>query len=139
LGELEAAAAAQKPAEAVAAGARVHRLFVRLHPFVAGNQSLAFGIVNAALRRARGAGIPHLVLDHLALAGSDALHLEAFRAAVDAWGAPGESPAARTLRLARLRAAVFTLLGEVDRAGSPDEARARVLERPEISRAALLA
>ncbi|MDQ2647373.1 MAG: hypothetical protein M3020_26455, partial [Myxococcota bacterium] len=47
--------------------ARFHYRFVRLHPFRCANQSLSMNLVNLALTRIRGAGMPHLLLDQLAL------------------------------------------------------------------------
>src|SRR3970282_800080 len=65
-GALSAAASAEAP-EAVRACARFHWQFVRLHPFYCANQSLAMNLVNFVLARALGAGIPHSILDQLAL------------------------------------------------------------------------
>src|SRR5262249_24017915 len=64
---LSAAREAGYTDEAIRHAAGVHFRLVRLHPFVSGNQSIAMALVNGLLRPVVGAGLPHLVLDHLAL------------------------------------------------------------------------
>ncbi|MCA9623546.1 MAG: hypothetical protein KC731_31210 [Myxococcales bacterium] len=79
----------------LAALAQFHRAWVRLHPFHCANQSLAMNIVNAVLSEQGGGGIPHLILDLLALRLSEPAYAEVFRRAVAAFGTPIADPAAR--------------------------------------------
>jgi hypothetical protein len=122
---------------ALAALARFHQRFVRLHPFRAGNQSLVMNIVNALLRELAGAGIPHLILDQLALRFDEAAYVRLFARAVDAWTAVG-SPLARYRALTERKARYFSLLAAVDGCENLDAARALANERPEDAALALL-
>lgn len=101
--------------------ARFHRGFVRLHPFHCANQSLAMGMVNSVLRRSHGAGIPHLLLDHLALRFSGRAYEQLFARAVAAWSVAGLEPAdkLRALRERRRQA-----LGLIEQLAAQDPARA---------------
>lgn len=76
-----------------------HQDWVRLHPFGCANQSLAMNLVNAVLARSHGAGIPHLILDHIALRLGRASYAEAFRRAVAAHAVPAADAATRLLIL----------------------------------------
>lgn len=88
---LRAAFEAASHAAAVAAAARFHWCFVRLHPFHNANQSLAMNLANAALVRHGGAGIPHLVLDHFAHRLRLDAYVAVFTRAVAAYGAVGDA------------------------------------------------
>jgi hypothetical protein len=112
---VDARAAAQdgRPADAVRRVASVHWRLVRLHPFMSGNQSVAMALVNAVLRRAFGAGMPHLVLDHLALRLSLSAYERVFERAVGAWLVVDENPVRRALELATRRRRLFAFLEEL--------------------------
>ena len=116
------AATADDRTRVVAALARFHQKFVRLHPFRCANQSLAMSFVNHALRRSHGAGIPHLVLDHLALRLSPAAYARVFAVAVEAWCVAG-SAVERHAEFASRKRRAFAFLAELARAPSVDDAR----------------
>lgn len=78
--------------------ADLHWRFVRLHPFRAGNQSLAMALIHARL----GRGFPHLVLDAWALRLRREPYRAVFRRARARWSGAGEG-AARLRELAALR------------------------------------
>ena len=118
----EQAARSGDRADCIAALGAFHRDFCRLHPFHCGNQSLAMNLVNAVLGRGLGAGLPHLMLDHLAFRLSPVAHLRAFRRAVDAYVDPQPNAALRYLRLASNRARTFALARQVDTAPTLDDA-----------------
>jgi hypothetical protein len=61
--------------------ARFHQRFVRLHPFKAANQSLCMNVVGYVLGLSHGAGMPHTLLDHLALRLSEAAYERVFATA----------------------------------------------------------
>ena len=90
-----AAAQGGREDDAIESCAAFHRGFVRLHPFHYANQSVAMNIVNAVLGTAVGAGIPHLLLDLLALRMSERGYAEVFRRAVRAWAVTEQDPAKR--------------------------------------------
>ena len=102
---------------AVEAAARMHWCFVRLHPFRAGNQSLAMSLANAALREAAGAGIPHLVLDHFALRLTQDAYATLFDRAVRAYAIPG-APVARVTELIKRNEASYAFIGKLTQAAS---------------------
>jgi hypothetical protein len=106
----------------IAALGAFHRDFCRLHPFHCGNQSLAMNLVNAVAGRGLGAGLPHLMLDHLAFRLSPAAYLRVFRRAVDAYVDPQPNAALRYLRLASNRARTFELARQVDTAATLEAA-----------------
>ncbi len=93
--EFERMAGSPAQHEALQALARFHQAFLRLHPFHCANQSLAMALVNAVLRRTHGGGIPHLILDHLALRLSDEAYAVVFARAVDGWVEREPSPVKR--------------------------------------------
>lgn len=68
---------------------RFHYRFVRLHPFRCANQSLSMNLVNLALGRSRGAGMPHLLLDQLALRFTLPAYERVFALAVDQYAIAG--------------------------------------------------
>jgi len=127
------------PAASVSSVARFHYRFARVHPFPFGNQSFAISVVNSLLRRALGVGIPHHVLDHLALQLPEPAYERVFERAVDAWSVSDSSPVRRTLELVRRKRSAFTLLHGLGRAASLDDARKLVESDREASRLVLLA
>jgi len=120
---LAASASAEAP-EAVRACARFHWQFVRLHPFYCANQSLAMNLVNFVLARALGAGIPHSILDQLALRLAAGAYEAVFETAAAAYALPGAGPVTRyrELRARKLRA--FALIDKIGQALSVEQARA---------------
>ncbi len=128
-GALAAAFAAAHRGDAEGAvrhAAGVHFRLVRLHPFMSGNQSVAMGLVNGVLRAACGAGMSHLVLDHLALRLSLQAYERVFARAVEAWVVVDESPVRRALELAARRRRVFAFLEELQNA--PENAVSGLLQ-----------
>jgi len=109
-----------------------------VHPFHCGNQSLAMNIVNRVLLELAGAGIPHLMLDHLALSLSPAAYAVAFRRCVAAYVDPRTNPAARYLELSSRRARTFGLAKLISEASSDEAARALVQADPAAARSLLL-
>jgi hypothetical protein len=99
-----------------------HRHFVRLHPFHCGNQCLAMNLINGVASRAFGAGLPHLMLDHLALRLSPGAYVRVFQRAVAAYADPQPDIITRTLRLASNRARTFALVRQLDAAPSLEAA-----------------
>lgn len=117
--------------------AAFHQKYVRLHPFRASNQGLAMNLVNRALSRSHGSGIPHLLLDHLALRLSEGAYARVFRRAVGAWSVSG-SPAARFAALSERKRRFFELIQELAGANSEAEAGAISRASPDAARMALL-
>lgn len=111
--------------DVVGACARFHRTWVRLHPFHCANQSVAMNLVNAMLEQRRGAGIPHLVLDHLALRFSDEAYEELFRRAVAAYAVSEAEPARRLALLEERKRRSFAVIEALGgpTPSSPDEAK----------------
>jgi hypothetical protein len=139
LGEAHDAADRGDREGAIAAAARLHARFVRLHPFRCANQSVAMALANAVVARVAGRGIPHLALDHLALRLAPEAYERAFARAVAAHGGGPAEPAAR-LAAARSAARAALALGDRLAAATDDgAARALVAGSPEAARAALLA
>jgi hypothetical protein len=83
------------PPGAIREAASFHWYFVHLHPFACANQSLSFALVNYILRGATGSGIPHLVLDHLALRIPRPGYEQLFSRAAKVWSTPESEPALR--------------------------------------------
>jgi hypothetical protein len=131
------AAADDQRSAALAALADFHQRFVRLHPFRACNQALAMNLVNAVLERVTGAGMPHLVLDHLALRWSNAAYRRLFALAADAWCVPGP-PAARLARLLAMKLEYFALVAQMTSAQDAAAARIAAETAPDAARLALL-
>lgn len=141
VGDLRRAAAAvearDEPAVLSALGA-FHYRFVRTHPLPSGNQSLSMNIVNWLLRRVLGAGIPHLLLDQLALRFELGAYQSLFSRAARAWAWPdatqlSEGPAtaskgARLRQLIQMRNALNAFVTNVSGAVSLIEARALLTE-----------
>lgn len=118
----------------VAAAARFHWCFVRLHPFHCGNQSLAMNLVNAALGRAVGAGIPHLVLDHFALRLTLNAYVDVFTRAVRAYAIEGDAAE----RVSRLMAANTKSYAFIAKLTGDADVEALIRDDPEGARYALV-
>jgi hypothetical protein len=118
--------------------ARFHQSFIRLHPFRAGNQCLAMSLVNSVLRKSHGAGIPHLVLDHLALQLSADAYTRAFELAVTGWLIADKGSVDRHLELIARKARCFDFLRCLAEATTPAGAVALVAARPGDARLALI-
>jgi hypothetical protein len=114
--------AEQDPAACVSALAAFHQDFVRLHPFHCGNQSVAMNIVNGVAGRALGAGLPHLMLDHLAFRLGRGAYARLFARAARAYADPQSTGAARYHCLASHRTRTFDLLRRLDQAPTLDTA-----------------
>jgi hypothetical protein len=130
--------AERDPAACLAALAAFHQGFVRLHPFHCGNQSIAMNLVNRVATRALGAGLPHLMLDHLALRLSRGGYARLFERAARAYADPQSNGAARHLRLASHRTRTFELLRRLDEAPTLDAAWALTRADAEAARLLLL-
>jgi hypothetical protein len=117
--------------------AHFHQRLVRLHPFRAANQSLVMNVVNALLAELGGAGIPHLVLDQLALRFDEPAYARLFARAVTGWTVNG-SPLDRYRGLTNKKTRYFSLLAALDASQSLDEARDLVRARPDDAALALL-
>ncbi len=124
--------------QCLAALAAFHQIFVRLHPFHCGNQCLAMNIVNHVLVRLLGAGVPHLMLDHLALRLSPGAYARVFRRCVDVYADARPGAPARYLRLAASRQRSFELTRLIAEADSLEQARAAVAADPVAARESLL-
>jgi len=135
---LRAAAAGERDA-AVPRLADFHQRFVRLHPFRCANQCLAMSLVNQVLRRSHGAGMPHLVLDHLALRVSPAAYRRLFANAVDRYVVPGATALVRHQELTARKGQAFAFIARVAAAGSLAAALGIVAEDLEAARLALFA
>jgi hypothetical protein len=117
--------------------AAFHQKYVRLHPFRASNQGLAMTLVNGVLAGAEGAGIPHLLLDHLALRLSERAYALAFRRAVAAWSVTG-SGKTRFLTLSEHKRRFFELVHALSNEDALDRSENLVASAPEAARLALL-
>jgi hypothetical protein len=132
------------PAEAVTLElADFHQKFMRLHPFRAANQPLAMNVVNAVLRRtnerrgSEAAGIPHLVLDHLAFRLVPEAYQRVFALAVREWTASG-SPAERARAYAERKRLYYDVVDRFGKTRDDAEARAIAERSPREARLALV-
>ncbi len=130
LEQAHAAQRAQEPALAIRALARFHYRFVRVHPLPSANQSLSMSFVNVVLGRLFGVGMPHLLLDQLALRFEPRAYESLFTRAVEAWIAPWPSAAERLRHLMRQRRELDEFVHEIGSAGSLVEARALLADKP---------
>lgn len=146
LRDLQAADAAAKahdvPSALAALGAFQYR-FVRFHPLPSGNQSLSMSFVNAALQRLLGTGIPHLLLDQLALRFDLSAYQRLFARAARVWSAwpqnaPGVTSSERLRHLIRMRTELNDFVSALGNSASLIEARALVGARPGGAEVALL-
>jgi hypothetical protein len=122
--------------ETLSSLARFHYRFVRLHPFRCCNQSLAMNLVNEALTRALGAGIPHLLLDQLALRFSEAAYERLFALAATGYAVKGQ-PAERWRIQRDKKARAYALIERLKQA-TDTEAEAIAFGDSEAARAALI-
>ena len=109
--------------------AAFHRAFVRLHPFGFAHQCLAMALVNHAIAPVLGAGLSHLVLDHLALELPLDAYAVVFRRAAAAWLSKEPNPVHRTLDLAHKKARCFAFMRAMAAAPTLEEARRLLDER----------
>lgn len=135
----EALGAAQKgdSASSVQALGQFHHRFVRLHPFRCANQSLAMNLTNLVLARCLGAGIPHLLLDQLALRLEESAYLRVFRLAVEEHGVTGRTEA-RWAALGEKKSRAYRLIQGLQASKSDAEAAELVRAHPEAARSALI-
>lgn len=137
LAEALAASRSSAPERALAPLARFHQRFVRLHPFRAANQSLAMNLVNRVLSRVFGAGVPHLLLDQLALRFSEPAYERQFACAVAAFAVRG-SPVERHHALSAQKARQFAFIDRLVHATDAAAAAALVGSEPDNARVALI-
>jgi hypothetical protein len=117
--------------------ARFHYRFVRLHPFRCANQSLAMNLVNRVLCRARGAGMPHLLLDQLALRFDEAAYVRVFELAVSEYTIRGE-PRERWRLHREKKTRAYALITALQGASNAPDAVAVVRADAAGARAALI-
>jgi hypothetical protein len=108
-------------ASTIQACAAFHQRWVRLHPFRCANQSLAMNIVNAWLARRFGSGIPHLLLDHLALEYGESAYAELFRRAVAVYVIRDDDPGSRLAALVSRYRASLAAIEALDRGVEPEQ------------------
>jgi hypothetical protein len=133
-----ASAASHERAATLEHLADFHQRFVRLHPFRACNQALVMNLVNAVLARVTGAGMPHLLLDHVALRFSPVAYRRLFALAAEEWCVTG-APAERLGELLRKKGEYFALVGQLTGATDAQAARVAAEMSPAAARLALLA
>jgi hypothetical protein len=152
LADLQAAhvaLAARNVPAALAALAALHYRFVRLHPLPSANQSLSMSFVNEVLGRLLGSGIPHLLLDQLALRFELSAYKRLFARAARVWSAWPKSAGdgtfvtgvSTTERLRHLMRMLSELNGFVSMLGNSMtliEARALQSSHPHAAELALL-
>ena len=138
LGAADRAISAGDAEVALAALAAFHYRFVRIHPLPSGNQSLSMSFVNAALRRLFGMGIPHLLLDQLALRFELLAYQKLFARAARAWSAPWPNAAERLRHLLRMRNALNVFITSLQNSPSLIEARALLNDERDARVLALL-
>ena len=132
-----AAAAARQRTQALHALADFHQRFVRLHPFRACNQALVMNLVNAVLGRVMGAGMPHLVLDHVALRFAPLAYRRIFALAAEEW-CVADAPAPRLARLLEKKRDYYALVQQLSAATDADAARIAAEMSPAAARLAFL-
>lgn len=134
-----ASAAAAKDRDALLVGvARAHQGFVRLHPFHCANQSVIMNLVNALLTRGLGAGIPHLILDHLALRLSPEAYVRVFARAVASFGVTDRTPSSRLATLMDRQQRAEALIKELSACSNDADAEQLVAQQPDAARWALV-
>jgi hypothetical protein len=157
LADLTSAGAAERARDlpaALQALASFHYRFVRIHPLPSANQSLSMSFVNAALTRLLGVGMPHLLLDQMALRLELAAYRSLFVRLVHTWCAPWPNAphsafgpvgnkAQRLRHLLRMRNDLNDFIVSLGSARSLVEARAllaeKVADEPETAAVAGLA
>jgi hypothetical protein len=95
---------------------RFHWCFVHLHPFTCANQSLAFAMVNWALNHLIQSGIPHLILDQLALRHDCADYVRLFARALANWGTNEAEPSVRHMSRVRKKQALEEFIEQLTQA-----------------------
>jgi hypothetical protein len=133
-----AAADSQRPDVVVDSVARFHQAFVRLHPFHCANQSVAMNIVNTLLERSHGAGIPHLLLDLLALRLSTDAYIRLFRRAVRCYAVVEPEPLARLTTLRERYGRFAALIQKLSGKPSATHVRSVLDADPDATRWALI-
>lgn len=123
---------------ALAALSAFHFGFVRAHPLPSANQSLSMSFVNSLLRPLLGIGMPHLLLDQLALRFERAAYGRLFARAAHAWSAPWPSATERLRSLLRMRSELNGFVTKLGEATSLIEARALIADVPNGAKLALL-
>jgi hypothetical protein len=124
--------------ELLAALAAFHWRFVRSHPLSSANQSLAMCFVNRLLRPLLGIGMPHLLLDQLALRVAPSAYGRLFARAARAWCPPWPSATDRLRSLLRMRNELNGFVAKVSALTSIIDARALLHDDAEGARLALL-
>ena len=114
-----------------------HQRFIQLHPFHCGNQSVAMNLVGALLTRAGAVGIPHLILDHLALQLSADAYSRVFARAVRYYARAHLGIVERYRALAEDRERVMDLFERL-RDATTDQGRTQLRAAPDAASAALL-
>ena len=134
-----ALAAAEKMDEltAIRELSRFHYRFVRLHPFRCANQSLAMNLVNLVLTRLRGAGMPHLLLDQLALRLTESAYERVFELAASQYAVRGE-PVERWRVQRDKKSRAYALIERLKQTATDEEAAAMAAVDPLAARAALI-
>ena len=138
LSEAERAIAERNAPAALGALAAFQHRFVRLHPLPSGNQSLSMSFVNASLRRLFGMGIPHLLLDQMALRFDLPAYQKLFGRAARAWSAPWPNAAERLRHLLRMTKVLNAFITSLQNAPSLIEARALLTDERHAADIALL-
>ena len=115
-----------------------HQRFVRLHPFQAANQSVCMNVIGHVLSVSHGAGLPHLILDHLALRLTPQAYRRVFRLAAQGY-VHAASPVERWRVLGERRQRFFDFVQRISAAGSLAQAERLVQSEPENARLALIA
>jgi hypothetical protein len=124
---------------ALSSAGAFHWHFVRLHPFGFANQCLAMSLANHVVRAVVGAGMPHLVLDHLALDLPLDVYREVFGRGVRHWvPVAGVDAVQRTLSLMQKKQRSFAFIGALSQAPSVEAARAILGADPDGARLSLL-
>jgi hypothetical protein len=119
--------------------AAFHYRFVRTHPLPSANQSLSMSFVNRLLRPALGIGVPHLLLDQLALRFELPAYERLFARAARTWSRPWPSATDRLRSLLRMRSELNEFVSKVGAVTSVIEARALLIDEPHGAELALLA
>ena len=132
-----AALAAEHSASAIRELACFHYRFVRLHPFRCANQSLAMNLLNLVLVRICGAGMPHLLLDQLALRFNEPAYTRIFELAVAEYSIAGE-PRERWRLHREKKALAYALIESLKHAANVSDIEALLRSDPRAARAALI-
>ena len=122
----------------VRALARLHWAFVRLHPFHCANQSLVMSVINVHLAEAVGVGMPHLILDHLALRLSERGYGEAFGRAVRAFCVAEDDPMRRLATLLERKRRSYATIEKLSSLGTATERGEAIAADPSAAQWALV-